>query len=185
MDISITLSLAYALVAALLLALCVGTKLSHLVKASMVVLVSAFYIFTWFGYRDSLGWATQASMPESFRVLWITIEDPDKRSKEPGAIFFWLRTTDEAGIPVGDPRAYKMPWSIELAEKAQVALDKMDEGEQLNGRRSNNILTDQDKSDLPEDGYEQGDTPSGEDGFSPSFDFIEIPPPSLPKKATS
>jgi hypothetical protein len=78
-----------------------------------------------------------------------------------------------------------MPWSIELAEKAQVALDKMDEGEQLNGRRSNNILTDQDKSDLPEDGYEQGDTPSGEDGFSPSFDFIEIPPPSLPKKATS
>jgi hypothetical protein len=73
MSISITLSLAYALVAALLLALCIGTKLSHFVKASMIILVSAFYILTWFGYRDSLGWATQASMPESFGGLWLNI----------------------------------------------------------------------------------------------------------------
>lgn len=185
MDISITLSLAYALIAALLLILCVGTKASYVAKCSAIIVVSAFYVMTWFGYRDSLGWATPATMPESFRVLWITIDDPDKKSREPGAIFFWLRVTDEAGIPVGEPRAYKMPWSIELAEKAQVALEKMDEGEQLNGRRSNNILTDQDNSDIPEDGYEGGDTPSGEDGFSPTFEFVEIPPPSLPKKPAS
>ena len=61
MDISITLSLAYALVAALLLALCVGTKLSHFVKASMIVIVSDFLHFdlVWLSRQSGLGDSSQ------------------------------------------------------------------------------------------------------------------------------
>jgi hypothetical protein len=157
------------------------TQFSNLTKGSAIIFISVFYVLTWFAYRESLGWATTVNMPESFRVLWITIEDPDKQNKAPGAIFFWLRKLDEAGIPAGEPRAYKTPWSIERAEQAQTALDKMDEGELLNGRMSNNMLNEED-DETSNDSYEQGDVPAGEDGFTPMFEFFDVPPPSLPKK---
>jgi hypothetical protein len=57
----------------------------------------------------------------------------------------------------------------------------MDEGELLNGRMSNNMLNEED-DETSNDSYEQGDVPAGEDGFTPMFEFFDVPPPSLPKK---
>ena len=82
------LGLAYALVAALLLALCIGLEGRRLLKISLIVLVSAFYSVTWLGHQSMLGWATSEDMPDAFRVLWITIDEPDKATKEAGGIFF-------------------------------------------------------------------------------------------------
>ena len=112
------LGLAYALVAALLLALCIGLEGRRLLKISLIVLVSAFYSVTWLGHQSMLGWATSEDMPDAFRVLWITIDEPHKATKEAGGIFFWVRELDEAGIPQGAPRAYHVPFTEQAAEEA-------------------------------------------------------------------
>ena len=85
------LGLAYALVAALLLALCIGLQGRRLLKIGLIALVSVFYSVTWLGHQSMLGWATSEDMPDAFRVLWITIDEPDKATKEDGGIFFWVR----------------------------------------------------------------------------------------------
>ena len=75
-----------------------------------------------------LGLATSDQMPDQFRVLWITIDEPNKVTREHGGIYFWVRELDEAGIPYGIPRAYHVPFTAEAAEEAQAALGKMEEG---------------------------------------------------------
>ena len=51
----LTLGLAYALVAALLLALCMTLEGKRSLKVGLVVLVSAFYSVTWLGHQSMLG----------------------------------------------------------------------------------------------------------------------------------
>jgi hypothetical protein len=51
----LTLGLAYALVAALLLALCISLDGRRLLKISLIVLVSAFYSVTWLGPSKHVG----------------------------------------------------------------------------------------------------------------------------------
>jgi len=99
----------------------------------LIGLVSVFYSVTWFGHQSMLGWATSEDMPDAFRVLWITIDEPDKATKEAGGIFFWVRELDEAGLPQGAPRAYHVPFTEQAAEEAQAALGKMEEGDVMNG----------------------------------------------------
>ena len=81
-------------------------------------------------------------MPD-VRVLWITIEEPDKAQKEPGSIAMWVRSLDEAGLAYGVPRAHSIPWSEEAAEAAQEALENLEE--LLNGRMSRDLRRGQTK----------------------------------------
>ena len=86
------LVLAYSVTTALLLALCLSDRLSRALKIFAVISVTSLYFVTWQGYQDSLGWPTKQAMPDNFRVLWITIEEPDKAQKEPGSIAMWDRS---------------------------------------------------------------------------------------------
>ena len=76
----VVLSVAYALIAALLLNLNVATQYSTLLKSGVITLTSALYIGTWFGYQALTGWATNEALPEEFRVLYISIEERRKAS---------------------------------------------------------------------------------------------------------
>lgn len=179
----LTLGLAYALVAALLLALCIGLEGRRLLKIGLIALVSVFYSVTWLGHQSMLGWATSEDMPDAFRVLWITIDEPDKATKEDGGIFFWVRELDEAGIPQGAPRAYRVPFTEQAAEEAQAALGKMEEGDVMNGTLSNNAMREKDQEAQRESDYEGTDRMGGDDGFRPMFELREVAPPTLPPKA--
>ncbi|MFV2091223.1 MAG: hypothetical protein ACC642_11230, partial [Pseudomonadales bacterium] len=136
----VVLSIAYAGVAALLLSLNLATRFGFWIKAGSILLVTGLYFGSWSSFQGLTGWATAESMPEEFRVLWITLDDRDKQSGQPGTIYFWVRELDEAGLPVGAPRAYRLAWSEEAAEAAQEAVDRLAEGELLNGRLASNLL---------------------------------------------
>ena len=183
MSSMLILSLTYALVAALLLTLCITLPGRRVLKIGLIALVSVFYAVTWIGHQSMLGWPTGEDMPETFRVLWITIDEPDKVTREPGGIFFWVRELDEAGIPKGIPRAYRVPFTQEAAEEAQAAIGKMEEGEVMNGTLSRNTVRDTDQEDRDDDRYEGTDLVSGDDGFRPMFELREVEPPTLPPKA--
>jgi hypothetical protein len=178
----VLLSIAYAAVAGLLLSLNMATRYAFWIKAASVLLVTGLYAGSWTGLYGLMGWATMAPMPEEFRVLWITMDEPDKATKEPGHIYFWVRELDEAGLPIGAPRAHRVAWTEEAAETAQEALEQMEEGELLNGRLGRNVVTDREP---PEEGAEYAGDPtvSGASGERPDFEFVRVPPPALPPKS--
>lgn len=179
----LTLGLSYALVAALLLTLLVGLQGRRRLKIGLILMVSLFYAVSWIGHQSMLGWPTSELMPQSFRVLWITIDEPDKATRKAGGIFFWVRELDEAGIPKGVPRTFHVPFTEEAAEEAQAALGKMEEGDVMNGTMSRNIVRDEERPEKFESNYQGDDRIGGDDGYRPMFELIEVPPPSLPAKS--
>lgn len=181
--VSIGLVFAYSVTSALLLALCLSDRLSRALKLFAVLSVTCLYFVTWQGYQDSLGWPTKQTMPDNFRVLWITVEEPDKAQKEPGSIAFWVRSLDEAGLAYGVPRAHSIPWSEEAAEAAQEALGNLEEGELLNGRMSRDLAPQSDQKTGEVQDYAAGKSPQGEEGILPNFEFFKVPPPTLPAKS--
>ena len=178
----VLLSIAYAAVAALLLSLNLATRYAVWVKVLAILLVTGLYGATWAAWNGMLGWATPAALPMEFRVLWITMDEPDKRTHEPGAIFFWIRELDEAGLPIGAPRAHRIPWSEDAAETAQAALNELEEGELLNGRLGRNLVG---EGETPNDqaDYAGDSSVTGAGGERPQFEFLRVPPPSLPPKS--
>ena len=132
MESLLFLGASYAVVAALLVALCVNLAGRRSLKIALITLVSVFYGLTWIGHQNTLGWPTSEQMPDQFRVLWITIDEPNKVTQDMGGIYFWVRELDEAGIPQGVPRAYHVPFTAQAAEEAQAALGKMEEGKVMN-----------------------------------------------------
>ena len=169
-------------VAVLLLNLNLATPHRAWVKGVAIVVVSMLYFGTWLGYRGLMGWPSSEAMDTDFRVLWITIEDPDKASSEPGHIYYWVRELDEAGLATGTPRAHAVPWGEKEAEEAQRALNAMDEGRILNGRRTRGMLSSEEPL-LAANEEEAGTRNSAGDDESPAlFEFYSIPPASLPAK---
>ncbi|HIN73259.1 MAG TPA: hypothetical protein EYM94_00565, partial [Gammaproteobacteria bacterium] len=97
---------AYVAITALLLIFCLYSKFSNKLKTVVVVVMASFYVFTWIGYKQVLGWPSTQEIPEEFRLIWVSIDEPDKFNKREGKIYFWIRYMDKAGIPFGKPRAY-------------------------------------------------------------------------------
>ena len=178
----VLLSLAYAATAGLLLNLNLATKYALWIKGLSIVVVTGLYVGSWAGYHGITGWATSEPMPDEFRVLWITMDEPDKVTGEPGAIFFWVRELDEAGLPMGEPRAHTVAWSEDSAEAAEEALEQMEEGQLLNGRLGRNVVTERDASEAGLE-YAGEQSVTGQGGERPNFEFIRVPPPALPPKS--
>ena len=176
------LTLAYVAVAALLLNLNLATRYSVVLKTAAIVLVSLLYLGAWHGSRGLMGWPSPDPMPERFRVLWISMEDPDKVSGHPGSIYYWVRALDEAGLAAGPPRAHAVPWSEEEAESAQAALDRMQEGERLDGRRTRRPVAFPEQAPPADDEAwgTRGSTSS--DDRRPLFEFMPVALPALPAK---
>ena len=141
--------------------------------------MASFYVFTWLGYKQILGWPSAQEIPNDFRLVWVSIDEPDKFTKSEGKIYFWLRYQDDAGIPIGKPRSFSLVWSEENHKIAQSALVQLKDGIQLNGKKTYGVL-DADKFDERANPYEDSAS-RGEEG-NPSFEFQEVTTPSLPPK---
>ena len=140
-----------------------------------------FYVLTWLGYKQVLGWPSMQEIPEEFRLIWVSIDEPDKLTKKKGKIYLWIRYVDEANIPFGKPRAFSLVWNEENHKIAQSALLKLKDGIQLNGIKTYGVL-EADKFGERSNPYEESVSSSSEEG-NPSFEFKEVTPPSLPPKA--
>lgn len=128
-----------------------------------------------------MGWPTTAITPEEFRTVWISIEEPDKQRQTPGAIYYWLRELDKAGIPRDAPRAYRVEWSIQAAMIAQQALSRLEQGEILNGRISRNILKNDEDNKKGQQSTGASANTSGQQD-RPAFEFTALTSPTLPLK---
>lgn len=175
------LSVAYALTAVLLLNMNLATTYSFQVKAGVILLVSSLYAGTWFGYQNLTGWATNQPLPDEFRLIYLSIEERVRASDDPGYIYYWVRPLDEAGLPYGPPRAHRIRWSESEAENAEAAMSAIEDGEELNGAWSRNLMASQ------EDGEEISDyagelSVTGENGGLVNIRFMRAPRRTLPPK---
>ncbi len=133
-SVVLTLSIAYAMTGALLLVVLVYARLPWPVKAVFVVVTSAFYVASFFGTRGLLGWATVDRLPPTFKVLQVRIVEPHTLEGDPGAIYLWIEALDEGNRPSGVPRAYRLPYTESLAEKADKAASEIAAGHIEGGR---------------------------------------------------
>jgi hypothetical protein len=133
-SVVLTLSIAYAMIGALLLVILVFARLPWPAKALFVVVTSAFYIASFFGTRGLLGWASVDRLPPTFKVLQVRIVEPHTLEGDPGAIYLWVEALDEGNRPSGVPRAYRLPYTESLAEKADKAASEIAAGRPEGGR---------------------------------------------------
>lgn len=107
---------AYVLLGLLLLSINLYSKWSWQVKATTIVLTSAFYVITYFSFPPLLGWATSQNPPQQFRLISAHVVQPNKDTGEDGAVYIWLTEITDM-TTTGEPRAHVLEYSNELHEK--------------------------------------------------------------------
>lgn len=107
------LVIVYALLAFLLLVLCLGTRWHWGLKAALVVLVSSFYAFGHQTFKGVSGWPAEDELPRQFVLLSAVFDEPSPGRSHPGAIYLWIHPMKD-NQPLEMPRAFKLPYEKDL-----------------------------------------------------------------------
>lgn len=129
----LSLTAAYALVAALLAYLLLLSRLHWFFKALATVATVALIPLTFYGVGELRGLPTDGPIPASFRMLWAEVDEPNPLKSDKGNVFLWLQTLDVDNFPVGQPRAYQLPYSDDLKIKVRDAMARIGQGQQIQG----------------------------------------------------
>ena len=183
MSIPLMMGVAYAVVAALLLTLNLSTPWRREIKLAAISVVTALYVTTYQGAQDLRGWALGAEPPNPFKLHWAIVEEPDKANGTKGAIYILAQPVSELGSLLSAPRLYELPFSLDLAEQVDEAMNEVQNGKPLEGRFSRKSV------DTPE--AQEGKKRDGTDATPDSradkdrlkLDFRELPIPDLPAKS--
>jgi hypothetical protein len=189
------LSIAYALLGLLLLLGVTRARLPWSVKAAAIVATSAFYIVAFYKTQGLLGWAALEPLPPQFQLLWARSIEPNRAANAPGAVYLWVEELDDANLPSGVPRAYRLPYSTALARKAEAARTEIMNGRPQAGRAEDfGVGGGQAAPEGPVATARPGDVEPGGDpssglldpaflgGDSQSVEFAPLPAPKLPPK---
>lgn len=165
------LTTAYVLVGALLLCLLLRVKWSWRAKAAAIVVMSAFYVVTYVAWPAILGWPTQQDLPAQFNLVAAYVQQPDAITGTKGSIYLWATDlADRSGQ--GVPRAYTVPYSLELHDKVMEAGDKLRKNTPQLGKTE------------PEEGEPTKQPRSGRQlgQKSAKLNFYDTPAPVVPEK---
>jgi hypothetical protein len=130
----IGLVLAYVLLSTLLLVVMTFLPIPRLAKIAAILAGSLFYVAVFFATQRLLGWSAPVAVPDRFQVLWTRVIEPNPSRNNPGAIHLWVEELDDANLPSGEPRAFRLPYSVELARRVSSAQAEIEEGRPQGGR---------------------------------------------------
>jgi hypothetical protein len=137
-----------------------------------------------------IGWPSETRVPEHFQLHWATVVEPDKLNGLPGTIFLWLERLDENNMLAGTPRAFRVPYSRELADRIGRAKERIEHGQDQAGTARD---LDAPENSPDEDRRLAGAPPRQDQPSSagdpaafiermPSIEFEDMPSPKLPPK---
>lgn len=180
----------YVAIAVLLLSLNLASRWHWGIKAMAIAITTVFFGVSYVSIAGLIGWPSEARMPEHFQLHWATVIEPDKLIGLPGSIFLWVEGLDENNIPAGTPRAFRVPYSRELADRIGRAKERIEQGtDQVGTARELDVPEGQPDEDrrlagAPPRRDEPGSTgdPTAFVQHIPSIDFEDMPPPVLPPK---
>ena len=191
------LSIAFAVLAALLLVIALRARMPWPFKLALVLVTSAYYCVAFFRIEGLSGWSAAAPMPPRFQLLWARIVEPSPLDRDLGAVHIWLEELDAANLPNGQPRAYRLPYSSALAAKVAAARAEIIQGRPQGGRAADYGSGDgqpapegpSDVSTLRPSAAPGGDPTGGGPldlsfltGESGHIEFAPLPAPILPAK---
>jgi hypothetical protein len=180
----------YVVIAALLLSLNLASRWHWSIKATAIVTTTAFFGISYVSIVGLIGWPSEAPVPEHFQLHWATVVEPDKLNGLPGSIFLWIETLDKNDMPAGTPRAFRVPYSRELADRILHAKERIEKGtDQAGTARDLGVPegpADEDRrlAVTPPREDQPGGTgdPAAFIQHIPSIEFEDMPPPPLPPK---
>lgn len=182
MTIPLILGISYALLAALLLSLNLTSPWRREIKTAAIVLVSLFYLGAYHGSQNLRGWATPDTPPNPFKLHYAVVEEPDKSIGTKGVIYLMAQKIDARGVPRGQPRLYRLPFSPELAEEIDEAMAQKEGGKPLEANLSYKAANAEDADDIEKrDGQDSRPESLGEEERL-QLNFRELPTVSLPPK---
>ena len=180
----------YVAIAVLLLSLNLASRWHWGIKVMAIAITTVFFGVSYVSIAGLIGWPSEARMPEHFQLHWATVIEPDKLIGLPGSIFLWVEGLDENNIPAGTPRAFRVPYSRELADRIGRAKERIEQGtDQVGTAGELDVPEGQPDEDrrlagAPPRRDEPGSTgdPTAFVQHIPSIDFEDMPPPVLPPK---
>ncbi len=161
---------AYVLVAVLLLSINLYSNWSWRVKATSIIITTAFYIVTYMSFPPLLGWPTSENPPERFRLISAYVHQPNKVTGHPGAVYLWLGKLEDLTDDV-TPRAYELPYTNMLHEMVIIASSRLDKGIAQLGEFDDELDNNLKPLDKRRSGQE-----------SVNLQFYDLPDPLFPEK---
>ncbi|MBN9362110.1 MULTISPECIES: hypothetical protein [unclassified Devosia] len=187
----------FLVLALLLLSLNLTSLWRWWIKAGAIVVTLGAVIVLYFTMTGLIGWASPGDMPKRFSLLATRIVEPDKLGNLPGAIYLWIEEVDDRQIVISPPRAFQVPYKVEIATEVASAQQQIEAGgkvlgqfaatgnEQANAAQTAQqqgqgaISTDGDANRTASGGGEGG----GNIGDPGALSFSQMPPVDLPDKA--
>jgi hypothetical protein len=120
--------LSYVVIAVLLLSLNLASRWHWGVKAAAIAVTTGFFGVAYAAITGLVGWPSEDRVPEHFQLHWATVVEPDKLNGLPGSIYLWLESLDENNMPAGTPRAFRVPYTRELADRIGHAKERIEQG---------------------------------------------------------
>jgi hypothetical protein len=180
----------YVLIAVLLLSLNLTSRWQWGMKAAAIVITTCFFGVSYISITELIGWPAEARMPSHFQLHWATIVEPDKLNGLPGSIYLWIEALDSNNMLAGTPRAFRVPYNRELADRIGHAKERIEQGtDQLGTARDLEMPErepDEDRrlagAPRRQDEPGSGGDPAAFIQHKPSIEFEDMPPPALPPK---
>ena len=190
---SIAIPIGFLIIATILLWFFINTKGKLWIKIILTLVAGYYSLVTWCSLSSYAGWPTDTELPNEFVVHWMTVQEPNKKTQDPGAIYVWITSAElsdntiwnflgyKPGRP--EPRIYKLPYSVSMHEKAEQVRGLLKKGKVVKGGK---------KKGGPGIGGEggegkdkaNGDPRQGQPSLSnqQEYEFHELLPSTLPDK---
>jgi len=198
MDLPLSGAVALFLVlAVLLLSLNLASLWKWWIKAGAIVITLGGMVALYFVVTGVIGWASTGAMPARFSLLATRIVEPDKLGGTPGRIFLWVEEVDDRQIVISPPRAFEVPYAVEIATDIAMAQAKLEGGGKVLGEfeatGSEEANAAQTAQEAGSGEVEIGETRDGKSsgsgegaetiGDQGALSFSDMPPVDLPDKA--
>lgn len=187
----------FLLLVLLLLSLNLTSLWKWWIKAGAIVVTLGSVVVLYFAMTGLIGWASPGEMPRRFGLLATRIVEPDKLANLPGAIYLWVEEVDDRQIVISPPRAFQVPYKVEIATEVASAQQQIEGGGKVLGQfaatgneEANAAQTAQQQgrgaintdgnANLSASGGGEGAERIGDPG---ALTFSEMPPVALPDKA--
>ena len=110
----------YVILAFLLVLFNLRTNFHWSIKSTMIILTTLFYVLTYDSFKNLLGWPSNDSLPDRFRLIAAQIYEPNALINSEGFIYIWIADMDDlAGLST--PRSYSLKYNKEVHEKISKA----------------------------------------------------------------
>ena len=188
----------FLVLALLLLSLNLTSLWKWWIKAAAIVVTLGSVLVLYFTMTGLIGWASPGEMPKRFSLLSTRIVEPDKLSNLPGHIYLWIEEVDDRQIVISPPRAFEVPYKVELATEVATAQQQLEGGgkvlgqftptgnqqtaaEQTAQKEGTGTITSEGATDAQGAPGGEGADKIGDPG---ALSFSEMPPVDLPDKAS-